>query len=115
VRRFIPNFVEIVKPLNRLLNNYSHFEWENEGKLSFQHIKEVITIVPILVSPNFTKDFIIFSFASKDTIESILLQKNDQGDEKPITFKRKNIRESNLNYTITEKQAYALFKSLKHF
>jgi hypothetical protein len=28
---------------------------------------------------------------------------------------RKNIRDSELNYTITEKQAYALVKSLKHF
>jgi hypothetical protein len=34
-RSFIPNFAEIVKPLNKLLNKYAHFEWDNEGKLSF--------------------------------------------------------------------------------
>jgi len=43
------------------------------------------------------------------------LQKNDQGDEQSIAFKRKNLRYSKLNYTITEKQTYALVKSLKHF
>jgi hypothetical protein len=43
------------------------------------------------------------------------LQKNDQGDEQPIAFMRKTLRDSELNYTITEKQAYALVKSLKHF
>jgi hypothetical protein len=43
------------------------------------------------------------------------LQKNDQGDEQPIAFMRKNLRDSEMNYTITEKQAYALVKSLKHF
>jgi hypothetical protein len=68
-----------------------------------------------LVSPNFSKDFIAFSFSSKDIIAGVLLQKNDQGDEQPTTFMRKNLRDSELNYTITEKQAYALVKSLKHF
>jgi hypothetical protein len=55
VRRFIPNFVEIVKPLNKLLKKDACFEWENEGKLSFQRIKEAITVAPVLVSPNFPK------------------------------------------------------------
>jgi hypothetical protein len=45
----------------------------------------------------------------------VLSQKNDQGDEQPIAFMRKNIRDSELNYTITKKQAYYLVKSLKHF
>jgi hypothetical protein len=94
VRRFILNFVEIVKPLNRLLKKDAHFEWENEGKLSFQRIKEAIIVAPVLVSPNFAKDFIIFSFTSKDTIAGVLLQKNDQGDEQPIAFMRKNLRDS---------------------
>jgi hypothetical protein len=71
--------------------------------------------VPVLVNPYFYNDFIIFSFASKDTIARVLLQKNDQEDEKPITFMRKDLRESELNYNITEKKSYTLFKSLKHF
>jgi hypothetical protein len=83
--------------------------------LSFERIKEAITVAPVLVSPNFSRDFIIFSFSSKDTIAGVLLQKNDQGDEQPIAFMSKNLRDSELNYTIMEKQAYALVKSLKHF
>jgi hypothetical protein len=55
------------------------------------------------VSPNFTKYFIIFSFSSNDTIAGVLLQKNDEGDEKPIAFMRKVLRDSELNYTIIEK------------
>jgi hypothetical protein len=73
VRRFILNFVDIVKPLNRLLNKDVHFEWENEGKLSLEHIKEAIIVIHVLVSPIFSKDFIIISFASKDTIVGVLL------------------------------------------
>jgi hypothetical protein len=113
IRRFISNFTEIVKPLNHLLKKDVPFEWDNNGKKDFQHIKEAITVAPVLVSPNFTKDFIIFSFASKDTIVRVLLQKNDKGGEQPIAFMSKVLRDSKLNYTITEKHAYAL--ALKHF
>jgi hypothetical protein len=45
----------------------------------------------------------------------VLLQKNKDDYEKPITFMRKTLRDVELNYSITEKQAYALVKSLKHF
>jgi hypothetical protein len=44
-----------------------------------------------------------------------MLQKNDQGGEQPMDFMSKNLRDSELNYTVTEKQSYALIKSLKHF
>jgi hypothetical protein len=117
VGRFILNFAEIVKLVNRVLKKDAHFKWDNEGKLSFQRIKEAITVEPVPVNPNFSKDFIMFSFALKDTIAGVLLQKNDQANEveQPISFTRKNLTDSKLNYTITEKQAYALVKSLKHF
>jgi hypothetical protein len=35
VRRFIPNFVEIVNPILKLLNKYVKFEWCEEGRKSF--------------------------------------------------------------------------------
>jgi hypothetical protein len=69
-----------VKPLNRLLKKGVLFKWDNEGNMDFQCIKEAITIALVLASPYFTKEYIIFSFASKDTIAGVLFQKNDQGD-----------------------------------
>ena len=61
------------------------------------------------------KDFMIFSFASEDTIASVLLQKNDQGHKQPIAYFSRALQNSELKYPMFEKQAYALVKSLKHF
>ena len=44
-------------------------------------IKQALREAPVLVSPNFNKDFMLFSFSSKLIIEGILLQKNDQNLE----------------------------------
>jgi hypothetical protein len=43
------------------------------------------------------------------------MQKDADDYEHPIAFMSKVLRDSELNYTITEKQAYALVKSIKHF
>ena len=68
-----------------------------------------------MTSPDYSKDFQIFSFASKDTIVEVLLQKNKEGQEQPIAFMSRSLQNSELKYTTIEKQAYALVKSLKPF
>jgi hypothetical protein len=104
-----------MKPILRLLKKDVKFEWTDEGRKAFNSIKDSIGRSPVLISPDYTKDFQIFSFASEDTIAGVLLQKNDEGQEQPIAFMSKALHSSELNYTIMEKQAYALVKSLKHF
>jgi hypothetical protein len=74
-----------------------------------------LTEAPVLVSPDYSKDFLVFSFASCDTVAAVLLQKNDQGKEQPFAFFSKVLRDAELRYEIMEKQAYALVKSLKAF
>ena len=74
-----------------------------------------LTRTLVLTSPQFDRDFIIFSFSSEHTIAAILLQKDDQGCEKPIAFFSKALRDASLKYNIMEKQAFALIKAIKDF
>jgi hypothetical protein len=67
----------------------------------------------VLASPDYTKEFLIFSFASEHTIATVLLQKNEEGFEQPIAFFSKSLRDAELKYDILEKQVYAMVKSLK--
>ena len=70
---------------------------------------------PTLISPDYTKSFYIFSFPSYDTVEVVLLQKDDEGLDHPIAFFIKTLRDAEQKYHPIEKQAYALIKSLKTF
>jgi len=74
-----------------------------------------LTRTPVLTSPQFDRDFIIFSFASEHTIATVLLQKDDQGYEKPIAFFSKALKDTSLKHKIMEKQAFALVKDIKDF
>jgi hypothetical protein len=70
---------------------------------------------PVLISPDYTKDFYLFSFSSEHTIAVVLLQKNSEGHEQPIAFFNKSLRDAALNYNIMEKHAFALVKTIKDF
>ena len=73
VRRFIPNFVEIVKDITRMLKKGVEIKWIVEAKNSFEEMKKALTQAPILISPVFSKEFLVFTFASKNTIAGVLL------------------------------------------
>ena len=103
-----------MKPLQKLLNKDAKFAWVDEGKDDFKSIKDAISRFPVFISPDYSKEFHIFSFAWEDTIVSVLLQ-NNEGKEQPIAFMSRALQNSELKYTTMEKQAYALVKSLKHF
>jgi hypothetical protein len=70
---------------------------------------------PVLIIPDYSKDFLIFSFASFNTVVAVLLQKNSEGLEQPIAFFSWALRDAELKYQIMDKQAYALVKDLKSF
>jgi hypothetical protein len=115
IQRFVPNFAERIEPMSALLKKDVSFRWDDKAIKSFEDIKDVISQVPVLINPDYSRDFIIFSFASQDTIAGVLMQKDADDYEHPVAFMSKVLRDFELNYTITEKQAYALVKSFKHF
>jgi hypothetical protein len=98
-----------------MLKKDNGVNWTTEARASFAHIKKVISEAPVLASPDYLKYFLIFSFASEHTIAAVLLQKDEEGFEKPITFFSKSLRDAELKYDIIEKQAYAMVKALKAF
>jgi len=86
-----------------MLRKDSNIRWTPEAKKSFKDIKKAISEAPVLVSPDFSKDFLIFSFASEHTIAGVLLQKNQEGSEQPIAFYNKTLMDAPLKYNIMEK------------
>ena len=104
-----------MRNITEMLRKDGEIKWSSEAKKSFEEIKTALTKALVLISPNFEKDFQIYSFASEHTIAGVLLQKNEDGYEQPIAFYSKTLRDAPLKYNILEKQAFALTKALKDF
>ena len=55
-------------------------------KVSFNDIKESIAHAPSLRSPDFEKDFILYTFSSDNSLPTVLTQKGELIDEYPIIY-----------------------------
>jgi hypothetical protein len=98
-----------------MLRKGNEVNWTAKPREYFDQIKNSLTEVPTLISPDYSKDFLIFYFSPFDTMAIVLLQKNVVGLEQPISFFSRALRDADIGYDIIEKEAYALVKALKYF
>ena len=107
LRRFVSNFAELVKHIIAMLRKGNEVKWTAEPREYFAQIKRALTEAPMLISLDYSKPFLVFSFASFDIVAVVLLQKNVGGMEHPIHFFNREVRDTEIKYDIMEKQAYA--------
>lgn len=98
-----------------MLKRGSEIKWTDVARKSFEDIKRAIMEAPTLINLDYNKEFHIFSFASCDTLATVLLHKDDEDTEHLVAYFRKMLRDVELRYDIIEKHAYSLIKSLKAF
>jgi hypothetical protein len=91
-----------VKDFNDMIKKDNQVKWSPEARYSFDEIKKYLGEAPMLASLDYSKEFLIFFFASDNTIETILLQRNEEKKEQPIAFFSKSLRDSELKYNIME-------------
>ena len=91
--------------ITNMLRKAHEIKWKMEAKKYFKDIKPDISEAPLMEIPYFNKYFLIFSYASEHTVAAVLLQKNDQGEEHPIAFFSKILRDGELKYDIMEKKS----------
>src|SRR5438876_1542458 len=108
-RKFIKDFAKIAKPLNDLTKGEKSEpleirngikmkrkktekqkntedkkfmnDWEEKQEKAFNLLKERLITTPILVYPDFTKEFILYTDASKIALGAVLHQKGNDGIE----------------------------------
>jgi hypothetical protein len=69
----------------------------------------------MLRSPDFSTDFLLYTFASDQSLVAVLTQKDDENHEAPISFMNTNLQGVELNYPAIDKHAYKIYKAVKHF
>ncbi|GJR46016.1 reverse transcriptase domain-containing protein [Tanacetum coccineum] len=81
-RRFIKDFSKIVRPLTKLLEKDTPFDFDDECQKAFELLKEKLTCSPVIVSPNWNLPFELMCDASDFTVGAVLGQKDEIKDRK---------------------------------
>eukprot|EP00253_Pinus_taeda_P022177 PITA_22177 len=115
VKRFVPDFSQIILPLQTMIKKNLVFKWGLPEKEAFELIKKSIINAPALDTPKFSNHFTLYTIASDCSYAAVLTQINDHNLEAPISFYSSNLHGAELNYYEVEKQAFAVYKAVKHY
>jgi hypothetical protein len=67
------------------------------------NIKEAIANAPSLMNPDFMREFILYMFVTDTSYVIVLTQKNQDGDEVPISFMSAGLDGPQLKYPEVDK------------
>eukprot|EP00253_Pinus_taeda_P016099 PITA_16099 len=114
-KRFVPEFSQIILPLQTMIKKKSVFKWGSPEKEVFELIKQSIINATALNNPNFSNHFTFYTIAYDFSYAAVLTQINNHNLEAPISFYSSNIQGAELNYSEVEKQAFVVYKAVKHY
>uniref|UniRef100_A0A0N5BYR6 RNA-directed DNA polymerase n=1 Tax=Strongyloides papillosus TaxID=174720 RepID=A0A0N5BYR6_STREA len=106
-RRHIKNFSAIAEPLYKLDRK---FVWEDTHTEAFNKLKDALSNATTLSPPDNTKNYTIFTDASKQGLGAALVQK-----DRPIAFASRSLKPAEKNYPIIKLEALGLIYALKQF
>jgi transposase InsO family protein len=114
-REFVPNHSTVVQPLQALIPEYrrsNRLVWNAEARLAYDAIKKLINDCPTMYFLLPEGELYLYTDASDYGIGGYLYQLVD-AKERPVAFVSKSLSSTQLRWAIIQKEAYAIFETLK--
>ena len=113
-RKFIPQFVQIAKPLTTLFEKNAEFLWSLDYQCAFDQLKGSLSKETNLYLPDFDLPFQLACDACGVAIGAVLCQVIN-GKERPISFFSKVLTKQQCNWSVTERVMYALLMGCQQY
>lgn len=108
-RKFVRHYGVIAKPLTHLLKKDVPFVWTSECTTTFGTLKHALVTTPVLVLPNFAKQFVIETDASDLGVGAVLQQEGH-----PLAFLSKPLGRRNHGLYTYEKELLVILLDVEH-
>ncbi|CAM5076925.1 unnamed protein product [Natator depressus] len=114
-RRFVPHYSQIAAPLTDLTKKKqpNAVQWTEKCQKAFNKLKATLMSDPVLRAPDFDKPFLVTTDASERGVGAVLMQKGPDQEFHPVVFLSKKLSERESNWSITEKECYAIVYALE--
>ena len=116
-RDYIKNCSEIALPLTAMLkkNKPEILSWNDESLQALQTLKNVLLSDVCLFAPNLSLPWQLYTDASHGAVGAWIGQQGPNGQVRPIAFISKKLSGNQLNWSIVEKELYAVVWSTQLF
>ncbi|KAF1327253.1 Pol protein, partial [Globisporangium splendens] len=109
------NVKDLRKWLGKLLAQDVEWDWTNDVMNAFIDVKESLVRAPVLALPDHTKAFSVVCDASDFAIGCALMQKDDDGHERVVSYQSRLLRAAEKNYPVHDKELLAIKYALLKF
>ena len=113
--KFVPDYATITEPIRRLTKKNEQFVWGAEQKLAFETLKVKLLSSPILSFYNPHAETTIVTDASRFGVGAVLLQKQPNGENQPISYGSRSLTDTESRYSQTEREALAVLWACEHY
>lgn len=114
-RRFIPQYAKTALPLTNLTKESNPFAWTHVEQEAFDQLKQSLVREPCLKLPDFDRPFAICTDASKFSLGAVLVQDDEQGFQHPISFAARKLNDTEVKYSVFEKEALGVVFGIQQF
>lgn len=94
----MPGFSQVQAPLHRLTWKDAPFAWAPEYLAVFEELKKLLTMLPILAYPDYSKAFIVEVDASGTGLGAVLAQHQSDNTVRPIAYASQLLQLHERNY-----------------
>ncbi|KAK8939259.1 hypothetical protein KSP39_PZI011311 [Platanthera zijinensis] len=107
-RKFVKDFSKLALPLTQLTRKNMVFTWGDDCQQAFDALKEKLTTAPVLVMPEGSDGFQIYSDASYIGLGCVLMQRG-----RVIAFASRQLKDAEKNYPTHDLELAAVVFALK--
>lgn len=115
LHKYTRNYAEYVRPLTQLLKKDADWEWRPEHQEAFERVKKTLSEAPILALPDSNKPFHVVCDASNFAIGCALMQFDDNGRERVVSYQSRQLKPAEQNYPVHDKELLAMRYALIKF
>ncbi|KAG2909580.1 hypothetical protein PC115_g13206 [Phytophthora cactorum] len=115
LHNYSKNFASTVRPLSQLLKADATWSWRPEHQAAFDAVKTCLSIAPVLMLPDHSKPFHVVCDASDFAIGCALMQFDDEGRERVVSYQSRQLKPAERNYPVHDKDLLAMRYALIKF
>ncbi|KAG1940175.1 thy-1 membrane glycoprotein [Pimephales promelas] len=113
-RRFVKDFSKLAAPLNHLVGKNVPFVWTDECDKSFNLLKSVLSSDPVVVLPDFSVPFKIYTDASNLAVGAVLAQDRD-GLEHVVAYASRALNSTQRRWSTFDRELWAIVWAVREF
>jgi hypothetical protein len=115
LHKYTKDYAGLIQPMSSLLKKDVTWEWRPEHQDAFDAVKKSLASAPVLMLPDTSRPFHVVCDASDFAIGCALMQFDDEGRERVVSYQSRQMKPAEMNYPVHDKELLAMRYALIKF